>query len=246
MFSSPNTIQSLDRPFWIYHLWLPLLFALPTLYLFEQTSLDIAFADFWFQLEGGDWALRKHWFTYELMHHWGKRLVITLGLSMFVLYIASWKVDRLRPWRWSFIFSFLGMVLLPSLITSLKHLSSTPCPWDTIRFGGSLAYTHDLHFASIANAGHCFPAAHASGGFGLFSLYFAFYPFVTKYRYRLLLPGLVLGISFGFAQQLRGAHFISHDLWSLAICWFGALLLFKFALRFKSPGIRIDSGEAAP
>ena len=46
-------------------------------------------------------------------------------------------------------------------------------------------------------------------------------------RSLLLIPGLVIGISFGLAQQLRGAHFLSHDVWSAAICWFGALFLLK-------------------
>jgi len=36
----------------------------------------------------------------------------------------------------------------------------------------------------------------------------------------LALPfGLLAGTVFGLAQQLRGAHFISHDVASLAVCW---------------------------
>jgi membrane-associated PAP2 superfamily phosphatase len=26
-------------------------------------------------------------------------------------------------------------------------------------------------------------------------------------------------VEFGIAQQLRGAHFLSHDLWSFGVCW---------------------------
>jgi len=53
MFSSPRAVQTLDTHFWLYHFWLPLLFVVPTLYLFEYTSIDTVFADFWYQLEGG-------------------------------------------------------------------------------------------------------------------------------------------------------------------------------------------------
>ena len=31
--------------------------------------------------------------------------------------------------------------------------------------------------------------------------------------------GLLAGMVFGLAQQLRGAHFLSHDVASLAVCW---------------------------
>jgi membrane-associated PAP2 superfamily phosphatase len=38
---------------------------------------------------------------------------------------------------------------------------------------------------------------------------------------------VALEMLFGFShQQLRGAHFMSHDVWTAAICWFTALALF--------------------
>lgn len=236
MFSSPREIHTLDLQFWLYHLWLPLVFVIPTLYLFEHSSIDVIFADFWYRFEGGYWALRKNWFTYDIMHRDGKRLIILIGLTMLTLYAASWKFDRLRPWRWSFAFALVGIILIPSTVAFIKQLSSVPCPWDISRYGGALAYVRNFQFASTTSAGHCFPAAHASSGFGLFAVYFAFGPFVKRHRLMLLLPGLVIGIAFGLAQELRGAHFISQDLWSVTISWFGALLLLKLAWQFKSPG----------
>jgi len=243
MFSSPRAVQTLDTHFWLYHFWLPLLFVVPTLYLFEYTSIDTVFADFWYQLEGGYWALRKNWFTYEVMHRGGKQLIIFIGLVLMVLYAASWKVKRLRPWRWSFAFAIIAMILVPSTVSFLKHVSAVPCPWDFSRYGGRLTYMHNLQYTlqtllySATDGGsHCFPAGHSSSGFGLLAVYFAFGPFVKKNRLWLLLPGLAVGIFFGLAQQLRGAHFISQDLWSVSISWFGMLLLLKLAWRFKSPG----------
>ena len=35
--------------------------------------------------------------------------------------------------------------------------------------------------------------------------------------------GLVLGGVFAATQEVRGAHFLSHDLFSLVICWYAAL-----------------------
>jgi membrane-associated PAP2 superfamily phosphatase len=31
------------------------------------------------------------------------------------------------------------------------------------------------------------------------------------------------GMVFGLSQQLRGAHFLSHDLWTAALCWLVAV-----------------------
>lgn len=39
----------------------------------------------------------------------------------------------------------------------------------------------------------------------------------------LALP-LTLGLVFGIGQQLRGAHFLSHDLWTAWLCWLCASL----------------------
>ena len=35
--------------------------------------------------------------------------------------------------------------------------------------------------------------------------------------------GLAAGLVFGISQQFRGAHFLSHDIWSLALCWYLSL-----------------------
>ncbi|HET6591419.1 MAG TPA: hypothetical protein VFG48_00750, partial [Xanthomonadales bacterium] len=37
-------------------------------------------------------------------------------------------------------------------------------------------------------------------------------------------------------QQARGAHFLSHDLWTLSWCWFGALGLFLLFRPGRWPG----------
>jgi membrane-associated PAP2 superfamily phosphatase len=49
---------------------------------------------------------------------------------------------------------------------------------------------------------------------------------------------LGLGVIFGLAQQARGAHFLSHDLVSLGICWlcaaFWCRLFYADALRLEA------------
>ena len=48
---------------------------------------------------------------------------------------------------------------------------------------------------------------------------------LTKVQRRTYLHVLLLGLVFGIGQQLRGAHFVSHDVWTLGLCWFIATTL---------------------
>ena len=41
-----------------------------------------------------------------------------------------------------------------------------------------------------------------------------------------LRAALATGLLFGLAQQLRGAHFMSHTLWSAWVCWMMAWTLY--------------------
>jgi membrane-associated PAP2 superfamily phosphatase len=83
------------------------------------------------------------------------------------------------------------------------------------------------------SAGHCFPAAHASSGYALIAFYFVF-----RERSRLLaragvVATVLAGLVFGLAQQSRGAHFVSHDLWSAFLVWWISLSLYAFAFKAR-------------
>ena len=36
---------------------------------------------------------------------------------------------------------------------------------------------------------------------------------------KLIVSALLAGLALGLAQQMRGAHFMSHTLWSAWLCW---------------------------
>ncbi|MEJ2399910.1 MAG: phosphatase PAP2 family protein [Xanthomonadales bacterium] len=216
------------RRFWVVHFWLPLLVFALLAVVFETTPLDLWIADVLFALEGGRWTLQHHWFTYDVMHHYGKLALIAFGLGVLVLAVLSCCLERLKPWRWPLAYLATGLVLVPATIGFGKHFSDVPCPWDLARYGGEDAYRHSLDYAFGWVGSHsrsCFPAGHAAGGFGLLVVYFAAWPYARRPAW-FLLPGLLVGEAFGLAQQVRGAHFVSHDLWTLALTWFAALGLF--------------------
>jgi len=77
-----------------------------------------------------------------------------------------------------------------------------------------------------ASRGHAFPAGHASGGYCFLSVYFVLLRYRSHYREYGLLFGLTIGFIFGVGQQLRGAHFPSHDLVTIVICWYASLVCY--------------------
>jgi membrane-associated PAP2 superfamily phosphatase len=114
----------------------------------------------------------------------------------------------------------------------LKEVTNIDCPWDLTGFGGTHPYVHlfadrpdDLPHAA------CFPGAHSSSGFALMAFYFA----LRERRRSAALSALTIAIAvsavFSFGQEARGAHFVSHDLWSAFVVWFVQLALYAWAFR---------------
>ena len=90
-----------------------------------------------------------------------------------------------------------------------------------IDFGGQQDYQSWFHslWSPIEGAGHCFPSGHASSAYMFFGVYF-FSRCYWPEKSRLVLASVIaMGLIFGFDQQIRGAHYISHDLTSALICW---------------------------
>ena len=111
-------------------------------------------------------------------------------------------------------------VLLSALAVSLLKLGSqTSCPWDLVQFGGLAQYMSHWSLRPDGGAGHCFPAGHASSGFAFAGGYFAFRSTDAVLARRWLAGALVAGAALGIAQQWRGAHFMSHTLWTAVVCW---------------------------
>lgn len=103
------------------------------------------------------------------------------------------------------------------------------CPWNLNQFGGDRPFIGLFeHRPQEMGSGKCFPAGHASAGYAWVGLYFFFKMIIPKYRWLGLLCGIMVGLTFGISQQLRGAHFISHDIVTILICWLIATLLFIF------------------
>lgn len=193
----------------------------------EFTLLDFRIARLFFDPVEQVWPYRDLWLTKTVLHDWAQKVNIGVAVGLFIVMLTSRFVRVLQPYQKPLVFLFAASIAGPVLIAVLKNTTHIYCPWDLKVFGGTQPYIRFFDFAMLPlSVGHCFPAGHAGGGFAFISLYFFLLLIKPEYRYYGLAAGLLIGMLFGVTQQVRGAHFLSHDIFSLAICWFSSLFLF--------------------
>jgi membrane-associated PAP2 superfamily phosphatase len=191
------------------------LLGLLALLAWEVSGLDLVLARAYGTHSGFPW--RDAWVTRALLHDGGRAvawcvMALLVGRALLPTTHAPQRTER---WYW------IGVSLACLLIVpTLKQLSASSCPWDLAEFGGVAAYVpHWRLGVHDGGPGHCFPSGHAVAAFGFLSVYFGW----RSYRPRLARVCLALiviaGVLFGWAQLARGAHYVSHTLWSAWLCW---------------------------
>lgn len=212
-------------------IFLSILFLLLCSALIEILELDRVFADYLYQLQGNQWRFKDAWLTETIVHKGGKYLSIVSALLVLFAWIVSLRTSRFSLWRNTLGFLFVSTVLGALLVSVGKAISYVSCPWDFSRYGGTLEYLPLMDQLIIRNGSQCFPAGHASAGYAWVALYFVGLHMRSTWRLLGLMVPLLIGLIFGFSQQLRGAHFISHDLWSFGVCWMVSLTCYHLMLK---------------
>ena len=178
----------------------------------------------------GNFPLKNNWFLVEINHKLIKHLVIGFFVIILLSWIASFKFDQLKAFKWQLGYLFWVSVLSTVLIGLLKSHSAHACPWSMTE---STAFGYVWDFS--ATQGHCFPGGHASTGFSLLTGFFVFRKSNPKIAYFFLCLGLVLGFITGWGQMMRGAHFLSHNLWTGWIIYTFNLLVYRiFYNKFRT------------
>tara|TARA_R110000868_G_scaffold209273_3_gene458939 strand:+ start:1275 stop:2057 length:783 start_codon:yes stop_codon:yes gene_type:complete len=213
----------------------PALYGLLAIIFLQYSGLDAWLASQIYAYNQG-WLWQDSWLLEQVLHKGGRTLITVWLIGLLLLTSVSFIFKLLNgTQRFALLYLTCASLISILVISALKQVTLLPCPWDVQGLGGEQAYVY-LHQAvsSHLQGRQCFPAGHASGGYALFSLYFAAqigYSTQGKMPSRYwLLPGLVAGGLFGLAQQFRGAHFLSHDLTTAILCWyscFGLWLMFN-------------------
>jgi membrane-associated PAP2 superfamily phosphatase len=190
------------------------------LLLWDYSGLDLAMAH-WFGSASG-FALESHWLWRNVLHDdirlWPWVLELGLLIAIFLPIGALKQLPMARRAQ-------LALTTLAALlaISTIKLHSHTSCPWDLQQFGGVATYvSHWAWGLRDGGTGGCFPAGHASAGFAFMGGFFAFRQVLPATAKRWLAGAMAVGLVFGLAQQIRGAHYMSHTLWTAWLCWTAA------------------------
>ncbi|RQO39719.1 PAP2 family protein [Variovorax sp. KBW07] len=193
------------------------LLALAILMAWDASNGDLLLARMVGTPYGFPW--RTNPFMVHVMHEGARDLSWVLVLAL--LLAIRWPVGILRRLstgdRAQLALTVLAAVIVVSL---LKQASHTSCPWDLKEFGGMAQYvSHWAWGATDGGPGGCFPAGHASAAFAYAGGYFVLRRVSGRLASIWLAVALVAGLVLGIAQQMRGAHYMSHTLWTAWVCW---------------------------
>jgi membrane-associated PAP2 superfamily phosphatase len=219
--------------------------ALFILWLGRGTNIDLVLADAVYDAGAGVFPWRHAWLT-ETFSHVILKGLLTLGAAFFIVRAAF---DAFRPRGGRDAFDRLRLrvvgvsaLLVPVVISCLKQASVAHCPWDLARYGGTEPYLRLFDALPFGvPPGHCLPAGHASSALWLVSLCVYWLPARPRGARSVALAALLFGGMVGWLQQLRGAHFLTHTLWSIwlacATVLLVALLLQWQASRRRAPAV---------
>jgi membrane-associated PAP2 superfamily phosphatase len=157
--------------------------------------------------------------------HNGARMAALAALV--ALAVACW-----RPSAWFSPFASLpavpalhrvtcgvAVVLAWAMVMLLRATSTTSCPWSLQAFGGVAAWVSHWQWGVLdGGPGKCFPSGHATSAFAFWPVVVLLaahnHPHARRWAWGLVLVGLILGS----AQVARGAHHLSHTLWTGWVC----------------------------
>ena len=190
--------------------------------LFHFTALDVRLASPWYDSAHHTFPWRYAWVTKYAIHRYLKDVQIVFGVCMCGVALSATRaragfLATHRRRLWCIAVSF---VAVPTIIAALQRLSPMHCPWDVVGFGGGIPYFDLLSSPPPGvRAGHCFPAAFLTSGAWMLSFAWLWFPERRRLSVGIGVAALAWAFGLGFVQQMRGAHFLSHTLWSLWLGW---------------------------
>lgn len=220
------------------------------LLLFDPSKLDFALAELFY--EPGQGFIGRHSFWLEdILHDRAKQAVIVLGVMAIIGFVLSLLPTRLRTVRRPLGYLVLALALSTAIVTPLKALTGVHCPWSLSEFGGTETHTALLsERAPTDKPGRCWPGGHASSGFSLLALFFALRDQRPRAARIALAVALGLGLVFSLGRMMQGAHFLSHNLWTLLFDWLISVLCYRWILykdphpeRLPTAAVKLTGGE---
>ena len=217
--SKTKPLYPLPARFYGYQLITLLVLAGLFTWLSRDETLDRMLTGYWFDAASQHFPLQQNALLDLLNHRLAKYLTIAVA-AVTLLYGAFRRNAQL-------VTAALLMGLGTAVVGLLKAVSHHSCPWDLVEYGGkALAYPLFDSAPLGSGPGRCFPGGHASSGFMVMGLSFAFWCERPRLAWGLVAAGSVLGLVMGYGQVMRGAHFFSHNLWAGWWVWFSQVVAY--------------------
>lgn len=184
----------------------------------EASGLDLPLEHLWGNDNGFFW--RDHWLTSGLLHD-GARAFAWIIFGAMILSLRWPKTFARDLSRRDRLWLIATTLVCVAFIPLLKRASLTSCPWALAEFGGGVAryVPHWLLGRSDGGPGGCFPSGHASTAFAFLGGWFVLRDKSPRAGRVWLLVTVLFGSALGWTQMVRGAHYLSHSLWTAWLCW---------------------------
>ena len=178
----------------------------------------------WFW-DGQDWLIPKDSGWPHTLAYTGPKALLYL-FALWLLWVMAFPA-RAPAWmgRRRAAYLFLAMAAISVACTQLREVTSMATPRQLTMYGANPGVPHLLLFEAkpVGYPSDAFPAGHASGGFALLALAFAWSAPLARRRGVAL--ALLYGGWMGLYQIARGEHFLSHTLATAALAWLLAVCL---------------------
>ncbi|MGE8498870.1 MAG: phosphatase PAP2 family protein [Pseudomonas sp.] len=216
--------------------------AMALLLLLEPSGLDFYLAHLFYQPGQGFIGRHSFWLE-DILHDRAKQALIALGVLAITGFALSLLHRGWRAWRRPLGYLVLSLALSTSIVPPLKAITGMHCPWSLSEFGGTETFTPLFgERAPSEKPGRCWPGGHASAGFSLIALFFTLrdrYPRLARVA---LAVALGLGTVFSLGRMMQGAHFLSHNLWTLLLDWTICVLGYRWLLYRPQPLLQATPG----
>jgi len=190
--------------------------AFAVLLAWDASGLDLPVSRLFGDASGFRW--RDQWLVSDVLHSGARYAAWALAI---VLAIGIWRPlpfarGLTRGERVAWVVATIGCALL---IPLLKLASLTSCPWSLAEFGGTARHVSHWAFGvADGGPGRCFPAGHATAAFCFLPGWFILRRSAPLAARRWLVATLLAGAVLTMVQVMRGAHYVSHSLWTGWCC----------------------------
>ncbi|WP_447870994.1 phosphatase PAP2 family protein [Serratia fonticola] len=214
-----DALYSLPASFYRWQAFGLMVAALLFIWLSRNEQLDWAVSHYWYDAASQRFPWQNNYWL-DLINHQLLKISVIAGAVLALF----WGIYRHNA---RLIVAMLLIGIGPLVVGILKATSAHSCPWDLLEYGGrAMSFPLFGTTPSFPGPGRCFPGGHASSGFAVMALFFLFYPQRPRLAYWCWLGGITLGMLMGFGQIMRGAHFLSHNLWAGWWVWLSQLAVY--------------------